>query len=314
MREHSRIRRHRLFGGIFSQAAKHSLLTRRPHDAVIGKMNPSEEIDARGEALDINFVGMKGKLEPLAKKCADLRHQIFQVPSVARKNREIIGVAEIIFYFQIAFHELIELVHIDVHEELRGKIAERKPHARSRRRETPDHFSEKPADSFVGNPAAQNLRQRGMIDGREELPDIAFQNPYGFRIIRAFFAGERIKTIQSPMRSLVDAAGIRVSDECRIEERIKPSINGMMKQTVPHGRLMDIARFRVANVEGTIRPVPVGTGIKIPMQQEDMIHEAKRKCLDIGLVPLADDEFSPRLQEIFYARDVVEDTLKLNHI
>jgi len=257
---------------------------------------------------------MKGKLEPLAEKYADLRHQIFQVPSVARKYCEIVGITEIVRYLQLALHKLVEFIHINIHKKLRGKIAERKPHARPRRREAPDHFSEKPSDSFVGNPAVQNFRKHAMVDCREELPDVAFQDPDRFRMIRALLAGERIKTIQRPMRSLGDAAGIRVRDKRCIEERIKPSINGMMKQAIPHGRLMDIARLRVADVERTIRPMPIRMRNEIPMEQEDMIHEAQREFLNIGFIPLADNEFRPRLQKIFDARDIFERTLKLNHV
>ena len=314
VREHSGVRSYGLFGRIYFQAAEHPFLACRSDDAMIRKMNPSEEIDARGEALDENLIRMKLELETVAEKLIDPQYEVFQIFLVAGKDREIVGITKIIFYFQLALHELIELVHINVHEELRRKITERKSHVRFGRRETPNHFTQEPANSFVRYAPPENLRQDGMIDSRKELSDIAFQNPDGLRVIFAFLAGERIETIHRLMRSLVDAARIRVSNEGFIEERIKFPIDGVVEQAVAHGCFMDVARFRVTDVKGTIRPVPIRTGNEVSMQQEDVIHEMQGEFLDICLVPFADDEFRPCFQNIFDARDFIKGTLKLNHI
>lgn len=314
MREHPCIRSYGLFGGIYPQTPKHPILACRSDDAMIRKMNPSEEIDARGEALDKNFIRMKLEFEAIAEEFIDPQYEAFQIFLVAGKDREIVGITKIVFYFQITFHELVELIHVNVHEELRSEVAERKTHARLGRRETPNHFAQEPANSFVGYASPENLRQDCMIDSRKELSDVALQNPDSLCVVFAFFASERIKTIHRLVRSLVDAAGIRVGNESFIEKRIELAIDSVVEQTVAHRRLVDVARLRVANIERAIRAVPVGTRNEISMQQEDMIHEMQREFLYVGLVPFADDEFRPCLKNVFDARNVVEGSLKLNHV
>lgn len=87
-----------------------------------------------------------------------------------------------------------------------------------------------------------------------------------------------------------------------------------MKQAILHGRLMDIARLWVANIERTVRPMPIRMRNEIPMEQKDMVHEAQREFLNIRFISLADNKFRPCLQKIFDARDVFKRALKFNHV
>ncbi len=54
---------------------------------MIGKVNPSKEVDAGSEALNKNLVRMKEKLEPyIAKKSVNVRHHAFQIVFVTGKE------------------------------------------------------------------------------------------------------------------------------------------------------------------------------------------------------------------------------------
>jgi len=59
---------------------------------------------------------MDSELEPIPKKISDKRDQILKPGSIWRKDHGIIGIADIILGFQFMLHELIEFVHVDVHE------------------------------------------------------------------------------------------------------------------------------------------------------------------------------------------------------
>ena len=228
VREHPNVRGHSLFSRMFFQAAEHPPFACCPQNAVIGEMHPSEKIHARSETFDKNFVWMKSELEALAEKFANLRYQVFQILFITRKNREIVGITEIIFYLQSAFHKLVKLVHINVNKYLRSEIAERQTHAQAGRGETLDDFPQKPDNFFVGNVVFQNAKYHSMVNVRKKFLDIAFQNPNCFRAIYAFFACKRTKTIQCFVRSLASAARIRISDKRPIEKRIEFSVKRMV--------------------------------------------------------------------------------------
>ena len=42
-----------------------------------------------------------------------------------RKKHEIISIADVVLRFEFVLHELVELVHVYVHKQLRREIAER---------------------------------------------------------------------------------------------------------------------------------------------------------------------------------------------
>lgn len=205
VRKHSDVRGKGLLGRVIFQAAEHPSFARGPQDAMVGKMDPSEKIDAGSEALDKNLLWMKGELESFPKKPVDLRNKIFEILPVTGENREVVGVPEIILDLQFVLHELVEFVHVNVHEELRGEVAERQSRARSGRRKTADHLAEKPPSFPIRYIAPQDFRQHAMVDARKKFSDVAFQDPHRFRVIRAFLSGERTEAVQCLVGSFIYA-------------------------------------------------------------------------------------------------------------
>lgn len=96
-----------------------------------------------------------------------------------------------------------------------------------------------------------------MVNVREKLPDIAFQNPRGSGVIFAGLAAKRTKSVYGSVRSLADTAGIRISDKSSVKKWVELPVNRVVEQAISYRGFMDISRFRVGDVEGLIRPVPV---------------------------------------------------------
>jgi len=107
------------------------------------------------------------------------------------------------------------------------------------------------------------------------------------------------------MRSLPEAAGIRVGYECAVEKRIEFSVQCVMYEPVAYARLVDIARFRVADFEMVIAAVAIGTCRKFVMQGEDVLHQVSPKFLHIRALVLSSYEFPPRFKQILDRNDIL---------
>jgi dsDNA-specific endonuclease/ATPase MutS2 len=127
------------------------------------------------------------------------------------------------------FHELIELVHIDIYKKLRGEVPERKPHTRSRTGETLYHSTDEQVNLGIRNVSLKNSEQYSMVDTREELPNVTLEHPDRARMIMRDFIRKRAKTIECLMCPLPLAARIRVGDERAVEERVQLPIERMVE-------------------------------------------------------------------------------------
>ena len=62
-------------------------------------------------------------------------------------------------------------------------------------------------------------------------------------------------------------------DECAIKKWVQFSIEGMVKQAVPHGCLMDITRLRVRDIESMILRMAVSASNEIVMERKNVRHQ-----------------------------------------
>ena len=67
---------------------------------------------------------MQSKFEMVPQERFNLGKDNFEPHSVRREHHKIICVADIVFRAEGMFHKLVELVHVDIYEELGGKIPE----------------------------------------------------------------------------------------------------------------------------------------------------------------------------------------------
>ena len=86
------------------------------------KMHPAEEIDAGRPRFYKHLVRMQGQLQSRLQKCRYLREKIFQVFLALMQNHEIVRIPDAMLDFHFPFQKVIELVHVNVHQELTGEI------------------------------------------------------------------------------------------------------------------------------------------------------------------------------------------------
>ena len=60
-----------------------------------------------------------------------------------------------------------------------------------------------------------------MVNVREKLPDVTFQNPSGSGIVLARLAAKGTKPVYRSVRSFAEAAGIRIGDKSFVKEWIE---------------------------------------------------------------------------------------------
>lgn len=59
-----------------------------------------------------------------------------------------------------------------------------------------------------------------MVDAREKLSDVAFQNPRGLHVVARNDPGILFESVHGSVCALVEAAGVGVENECPIEAGI----------------------------------------------------------------------------------------------
>ena len=196
------------FAQIVFDFFEHPSLDRRPQDPMIRKMHPAEEVDAGRGRFEKCLVRVEREREFLFEKLAHFGENIQKDALVLRHDHKIVSISDIIFLLQLVLHELIELVHVYIDEELAREIAERQAFARAGTFKTLHHPLDKPDRLGIGDVFLHNLDEDCLIDTCEELFDVAFQHPAGASIVSRNFSRELLKTIKCSVRSLPDSARV----------------------------------------------------------------------------------------------------------
>jgi len=104
--------------------------------------------------------------------------------------------------------KLIEFIHVDIDEELRGEIAEWQPFVYDAvmcgrisechiRLEAADDLHDKRDDTLVKDVPRKNVEERLVVDRGKELPYVAFEHPNRARVITRYLIGKGAKAIYS---------------------------------------------------------------------------------------------------------------------
>lgn len=60
------------------------------------------------------------------------------------------------------------------------------------------------------------------------------------------------------MRSLALTAGVGIKDKLSVENRVQDSMHCVVNESITNGRLMDITRLLIVDLEGVVSAVMVG--------------------------------------------------------
>lgn len=209
------------------------------------------------------------------------RQDIFKVFLVLRKNREVIGIAEIIFHFELLLKIHIELMHIDVHQKLGGQIAKRKTDAVVGRMETRYNFANELTDIRIDNMAFKNFNQHSMVYVGEEFLDITLEYVTSAGMVLRYLASKIPEAIKCSMCPFVLATGIRVENKALVKISIELFINKMMQYPIAYRCLMNVPRLGIRNIKCRIRIVRICFIFQVHIKARYISPEFSLKFYDI---------------------------------
>ena len=189
-------------------------------------------------------------------------------------------------------HVPVKLMEIDITKELTRHVAERQPFAFFFL-ETVEHDVYERKRFFVRDAPADQLPQNGMVYRIKEFPHVAFEYPDCLLIIQTGANQKTMQPINTPMGAFAFPACERVVDELFLEYRRKRAEKRLMHHTVAHGRLVDMAAFRVLHIERHIRIRNIRSGLQFTCELDQIVFKAKLKFRDFGFCAFAALEFPP---------------------
>lgn len=101
------------------------------------------------------------------------------------------------------------------------------------------------------------------------------------------------------MGAFAVSAGERVSYKCSVEEWIEFAVQGVVQESISDACLVNVSRFWVVYLEWLVRAVSICSGLECFVQRQDVVHECVLEFLDVFLITLAWEKFTPRLEDIF---------------
>lgn len=73
----------------------------------------------------------------------------------------------------------------------------------------------------------------------------------------------------------------------------------MVQNPIAHHGLVNVAHFRITDVETRIRSVGVAFGNQVTMQRKEILLKRKLKILNISLLALVASKLLPRRNDVF---------------
>jgi len=112
--------------------------------------------------------------------------------------------------------------------------------------------------------------------------------------------------------SFVITAGKRICDKGFVEKGVKFSVNGVVKQPVPHAGFVNISWFGVRDIKGLIAAVFVGMMNEILVERYYIIHQVKGKFLNVFFLLFSFQKLLPGLKQVIQADNVFKIMSQLN--
>ena len=120
---------------------------------------------------------------------------------------------------------------------------------------------------MVRDMTGKDVLQNGVIDGGEELTDIAFEHPTSAGVVVTSFISEGTESIERPMCTLPLPAREGIGNEPTGEEGIEDAINRMVQKAVTNRGLADVTGLGVGDAEVAVGAVGIGLTQKLAVQE-----------------------------------------------
>lgn len=275
-----------------------------PNEHMMGKNYVPEEVDSLTEFSDRNLLRMEFQTECFTEEYFDLRECCAEKLGIFGNDHEIVGIADVVVSFQDMFRKLVELVHIHVRKELGSKVSDGYTLLEEiilgpGRDETLHNIPEEFRHAVVLYSFPKSVQEDVMVDGIEELRDVAFECVTRPRTVPARFHEHRSEFIDPGVNSFPLSAWKRIVDERRIEYRFERSDYGVVKNSVGDGSLVDVATLRIEDVKIRISGMPVLARPQFPGKPKDVRFEVRLEFKHIRFITLPLAEFIPCPKEGF---------------
>lgn len=262
---------------------------------MVRKMNPSEKVYARGDRSEFGLVWMDQEVKfGLQKLCHDGK-RLLKLLAIRRKKNEVVSVANVLFGSKSVLHELVELIHVDVGEKLRGEVPEWKTFTRFNVEAVNDSL-QKPHHILVTQSSSEYRQEDLMVDARKKLSDITLEYPDSSSMIMRYFPSHGSESVESLMSPFFLAARKRIGNEGRIKNGIEFAVYCAVEHTVCHVRLMDPSSLGVTNGERLICSMFVTQVPESYMEVKKIFHEPTLEFLHVLSGTLPFHEFTPCLK------------------
>ena len=281
---------------------QHPLFARLAHQPVMRELHVSEEVHTLMVFHQMDFVWMQFKLQFFLQKLLYRSKQVFQLRFVSRHKYKIVGVADIVFCFQLMFYKLVELVHVHVGKKLRGQIADgyaaRMEQVGIPTRKAADDLPHKPHDLWILTASRQYFQQYFMVDTVKKLSHVALQCIAGARAIEA----DRAEHLRQPLYAFVaafaDAARKGVGYESWLKNRIEHFKDSVMQHSVAHYCFVDVPQLGIGDIKAGVLAMLVGFVSEVVVQLENMLLQFLFKFHDIVLAPFVLLELIPCAEQM----------------
>lgn len=266
-----------------------------------------KEVDALPVLANCDLSRMEVEVQVFLEKNADGWQESFQNFATVRHCHEVICVPDIVPDLERVLDELIELVEVDVGEELRCEISDGDAGVPEESgvpsRKASDDRTQQGDGFLIFQTLFEDADQDIVIDGCEELMNVALEDEARPCAVAAYAPQYLFQRSHRLMRSLALPAGERVGNECWLEERIKHGEDRMMQDAILHRCFVDAALLGIADSEGAVWLMPIGSSDQLPMQAKKVLLQMSLEIFHIlpFLLPFA--KLLPGSEEIFLGSD-----------
>lgn len=151
---------------------------------------------------------MEREAQARCQKYRYFRNKAFQIFSALMKHHEIIRVPDVVPHFQGSLYEVIERIHVDIHEQLARQVADWKTDANASIRTKATHnLPQQPENIGIFDVLSQYPHQNVVVNAREERANITLQNPRRPRVVPGNFPPKIPESVDCAMHALALPTG-----------------------------------------------------------------------------------------------------------
>ena len=284
-----------------------------PHKNVIGRDDVPEPIDPAANVAELLFFRMQFQPKFIMQKNPDAIAPQKKFIWIVREEKEIIHVAKVMADLELVLRELVQFIHVNICEKLRGQVANGEPLSsfnmkegfvrRYEREEIGVSFPHEILQRIVKNGDRREPKEIGMmntfldqpeenvfLEAHEESLDIEMETVCRSAIVVREDAKGTLKIADSAARPPLRAARVGLMDEERLEDRGEKIVEQVMDYAVAERRGENLPHRRLCHDKANGTSRAVGAVDQLPLKPQKLRFRVlleERGVVHLPLVPAA---------------------------